>query len=79
MEYTSVTNPVWANEEHTMIDCIVTFTAYGPVPFTSSPTDSTTYGPQIYADCESGAYGPVGPYVPVEPPTPPITEGAQPL
>ncbi len=61
----SVANPVWANTEHTSINCDITVEQYpGEVlPFTADPNDTTEYGPQIYADCVAGAYGPVGAYV----------------
>lgn len=62
---TSVANPVWTNAEQTMIDCQITVEQYpGDVlPFSASPTDTTPYGPKIYADCVAGVYGPIGPYV----------------
>lgn len=61
----SVANPVWANAEHTLINCEITVEQYpGEVlPFTADPNDTTEYGPRIYADCVAGAYGPVGAYV----------------
>ena len=61
----SVASPVWANAEHTAINCEITVEQYpGKVlPFTADPSDTTEYGPQIYADCVAGVYGPVAPYV----------------
>jgi len=68
---TSVSNPVWANAEQTLINCDITVEQHpGEVlPFTAGPDDVTEYGPQVYADCVAGVYGPVGAYVPPPPPT----------
>lgn len=76
MIYSQVKNPVWANAEHTLIDCQVDFDALDDefVPFTASPNDSTSYGPEIFAACVAGTYGPVGAYVPPPPPPPPTAE-----
>lgn len=67
----SVSNPVWANAEQTRINCEIAVEQYpGEVlPFTASPDDVTAYGPEIYADCVAGVYGPVGAYVPPPPPS----------
>lgn len=70
MEYTRVTNPVWANAEHSAINCIVDFTAdgVGTVPFTANPLDtSNPSSKQIFDECVAGDYGPVAEYVPPAP------------
>ena len=70
MEYTSVTNPVWADAENTIINCIVNFTAdgVGTVPFTANPLDtSNPSSKQIFDECVAGDYGPVAEYVPPAP------------
>ncbi len=69
MQVLSVTNTVWANAEHTAVDCDVLFDQFAPevLPFTATPTDTTDYGPQIFNDCVAGVYGPVGEYVPPPP------------
>lgn len=70
MEYTSVTNPVWANAEHSAINCIVDFTAdgVGTVPFTANPLDtSNPSSKQIFDECVAGDYGTVAEYVPPAP------------
>ena len=70
MEYTSVTNPVWANAEHSAINCIVDFTAdgVGTVPFTANPLDtSNPSSKQIFDECVAGDYGTVAEYVPPPP------------
>lgn len=62
---TSVSFPVWANAEQTLINCDITVEQYpGEVlPFTADPNDSAEHGRQIYADCVAGAYGSIGAYV----------------
>ena len=70
MEYTSVTNPIWADAEHSAINCIVDFTAdgVGTVPFTANPLDtSNPSSKQIFDECVAGDYGPVAEYVPPAP------------
>lgn len=66
MNYTAVKNPVWANAEHTIINCEVDFDDLSEefVPFTADPND--TYNPSskpIFDDCKNEVYGPVAPYV----------------
>lgn len=66
MNYTSVTNPIWVNAEHTMINCIVDFTTdgVGTVPFTANPLDtSNPSSKQIFDECVAGDYGTVAEYV----------------
>lgn len=70
MNYTAVKNPVWADAEHTIINCEVDFDDLSEefVPFTADPND--TYNPsskQIFDDCKAGMYGVVGEYVPYAP------------
>lgn len=70
MEYTSVTNPIWSNSEHSAIDCIVDFTAdgVGTVPFTANPLDtSNPSSKQIFDECVAGDYGTIAEYVPPAP------------
>lgn len=66
---TSVSNPVWVNAEHTMIDCVITTSQFGDekIPFTASADDVEAYGRAIFADLVAGKYGAIGEYVP--PPT----------
>lgn len=68
--YSQVKNPVWANEEHTCIDCEVDFCHLDDefVPFTADPTDSMEYSKTIFDECIMGKYGPIAQYV--TPPTP---------
>lgn len=76
MEYTQVKNPVWADAEHTLIDCEVDFDHldYDFVPFTADPNDVMEYSKTIFDECVAGQYGVIGEYVAppaqVAPPTP---------
>lgn len=78
---TSLTNPQWANVEHTAIDCNITTSQFGDevLPFTAMQNDVEPHGRAIFADIVAGVYGPIAEYV--EPPEPvqPVTEGAQTL
>lgn len=70
MKYTQVKNPIWANEEHTAINCDVDFDDLTEqfVPFTADPSDP--YNPaskEIFDDCVAGKYGQIAQYVPPEP------------
>jgi len=68
MEYTSVTNPIWADAEHSAINCIVDFVDVGTVPFTANPLDtSNPSSKQIFDECVAGDYGPVAEYIPPAP------------
>jgi hypothetical protein len=68
MNITSLTNPQWANEEQTLINCNITISEFGNqvLPFTASADDVEAHGREIYADIISGKYGPIAAY---EPPT----------
>lgn len=68
MNYTNLTNPKWANQEHTLIDCEVTFDEIGTVPFTANPLDtSNPSSKKIFDECVAGEWGDIAefkPYVP---------------
>jgi hypothetical protein len=70
---TSVSNPVWANAEHTAIKCNITTSQLGDeiLPFTANPNDPEAHGRAIFADLVAGKYGPIAEYVappkPVQP------------
>jgi hypothetical protein len=68
MNYTNVTNLIWANAEHTMINCEVTFETIGTVPFTATPNDVEEHGRDIYARAVFGEFGVIAEW------TPPTTE-----
>jgi hypothetical protein len=66
----SLTNPRWANAEHTAIDCEITTSQFGDevLPFTASSTDCEPHGRAIFADLVAGAYGAIADYIPpIEP------------
>ena len=74
--YSQVKNPIWANAEHTAIDCEVNFNHLPDefVSFTAIATDVMEYSKTIFDECVAGDYGPVAEYVvppaPVAPPAP---------
>jgi hypothetical protein len=78
---TSLTSPVWANAEHTLIDCLITTSQFGAevLPFTANPNDVEPHGRAIFADIVAGAYGAIGEYVPPPEPVQPTTSGSQTL
>jgi hypothetical protein len=68
--YSQVKNPVWANAEHTLIDCEVDFGHLDDefVPFTADPSDKMEYSKTIFDECVAGQYGEIAEYV--APPAP---------
>lgn len=77
MNYTQVLNPIWANAEHTAINCDVDFDDLSEelVPFTANPLDTSNPSSlEIYNQCVAGDYGPIAEYVP-PPPYVPTAEG----
>lgn len=79
IKVTSVRNPKWVNEEHTMIDCEITTSQFGSVvlPFTADLNDCEAHGRAIFAEIAGGAYGEIAEYVP-PPPLPPLPENTPP-
>ena len=70
MKYTKVLNPVWANLEHTAINCEVDFDDLreSTVPFTAVAVGDYEHSHQIFAECVEGNYGDIAEYVaPIEP------------
>jgi hypothetical protein len=72
---TSLTNPVWADEEHTRIDCVITTSQFGDeqLPFTADQNDVEPHGRAIFAAIVAGEHGPIAEYVP-----PPVVTATQP-
>lgn len=70
MKYTQVTNPQWANAEHTKINCEVDFEDLSEalVPFTAVASGDYPHSHQIFAECLAGQYGEIAEYV--APPAP---------
>jgi hypothetical protein len=70
MKYNNVKNPIWADAEHTIINCDVDFDDLQEeyVPFTANPNDiSNPSSKQIYDQCVAGVYGTIAEYVPPPP------------
>ena len=78
---TSLISPVWANAEHTAINCLITTSQFGTeiLPFTANQNDVEAHGRAIFADIVAGAYGAIGEYVPPPKPVLPVTTGSQTL
>jgi len=77
MNYTNVKNPIWANAEHTVIDCEIDFDDVKDefVPFTANPLDtSNPASKQIFDQCVAGDYGVVAEYVPPPPYVPTVED-----
>jgi hypothetical protein len=70
-QLTSLTNPRWADEANTMIDCEITTSQFGDdvLPFTASQNDCEAHGRAIFADLVAGVYGEIAEYVPPIPST----------
>lgn len=66
-----VSDPTWANPEHTLLDVQVLFEEFadtkGAVPFTMSANDPTEYGQTIWAAAMAGDYGEIAEYVAPDP------------
>lgn len=65
MKITNITNPAWANAEHTMVNATVTHSEFGEIPFSASQNDVEEHGRAIFADAVAGKFGPIGEYVPL--------------
>ena len=63
---TSVSNPKWANEEKTVIDCEIKMSDFGDevFPFSATSYDPEEHGRKIFSDLLAGVYGPIAEYVP---------------
>lgn len=59
MEYKSVKNPKWANNEHTMIECTVDFVKIGVVQFGATAYDPEDHCREIFEKASRGLFGPV--------------------
>lgn len=64
MMYTNVLNPQWANAEQTAINLVLVTETLGDIPFTASPEDTTSYGPEIYERVVAGEFGEIAAYEP---------------
>ena len=71
--------PVYANEDHSMISCIVKFPKFDfEVPFAAHKDDVESHGREIYNDLIAGKYGKIGAYVAPPLPEPPPASPAPP-
>jgi hypothetical protein len=63
---TSLKDPVWANVEHTLIDCVITTSQFGDeeLPFTADPNDVEPHGRALFERIVAGEFGQIGEYVP---------------
>lgn len=58
-----ISQPFYASETKQNITCIWDHPQLGPIRFTATPDDpGSAYGPEIYANCVAGEYGPVVSY-----------------
>jgi DMSO/TMAO reductase YedYZ molybdopterin-dependent catalytic subunit len=66
MKYTTVTNPAWANVEHTTIICDVNFDDLPEetVPFTAVASGDYPHTHEIFARCVAGEFGSIAEYAP---------------
>jgi hypothetical protein len=69
MNYTNIKNPVWANAEHTVINCEVDFNDLKEefVPFSANLNDSYAHTKQIFNECIEGKWGSIAEFVPYIP------------
>jgi hypothetical protein len=69
LNLTSLADPVWSNENHTAINCVVTFAEYGEtsMPFTADKDDCEVHGVDIFNRLVAGEFGDIGAYVPLIP------------
>ena len=58
MNVEKISNPQWADKEHTAVNCMVKFEHIEQaVPFTATASDTEAYGRDIYAACQRGEAG----------------------
>ena len=60
--YTAVTGLQYANSDNTAINCTVTFTSLGNLPYTLTADDVAPHGAEIYAAAVAGTYGTIAAY-----------------
>jgi hypothetical protein len=59
-------DPIWVNEEHTMIDLVIKWEGINTeYPFTASANDIEEHGRVIFAAAAAGQFGIVADYVPI--------------
>jgi hypothetical protein len=68
--YRNVSDLVWANAEHTAINCLVDFDNIDGndlTKYTATPTDITLHSVEIFNRAVNLEFGPIAPYVPPTP------------
>ena len=62
---TSLKSPIWADAEHTMIDCVITTSQFGDeeLPFTASLNDVENHGRVLFERIFAGEFGSIAEYV----------------
>lgn len=61
----TVSNPIWADKDHTYFNVDVKFEEFDSViPFTANPLDTEEHGLLIYSEGLKGTYGTILSYVP---------------
>ena len=71
MNYKQIKNPIWANVEHTVINCEVDFNDLKEefVPFSADLKDSYAHTKQIFNECIEGKWGDIAEFKPHIPTT----------
>lgn len=65
MQIEYINNPVYVNEDSTIIDCTVKFSHLKqPVMFAASASDPEPHGQEIYQRIVAGEFGSIAPFVP---------------
>lgn len=79
MKYTQIKNPIWANAEHTVINCEVDFDDLKEefVPFSADLKDSYAHTKQIFNECVEGKWGDIAEFLPYVPTTEEIAANAR--
>ena len=68
MNIISASNPIFINDEHTLIHLDVQFEEFKELlPFGASPTDCEDHGRELFERAMAGEFGPIAPYVEPEP------------
>ncbi|UGL61144.1 putative tail fiber assembly protein [Pseudomonas phage Eisa9] len=64
--FTGVSDPVWADAGHTIINCTLSTEQFGDIPFTATTYDSMVYGPLLFDMLKDTAADYVRPDVTIE-------------
>jgi hypothetical protein len=64
MNYSTVENLIWCNEDSTAFNCNVLFEGLGNIPFTCSVEDPISHAQDIWVRATNGEFGPIAAFVP---------------